>query len=152
MDTINKKNIPTRYWTYLYSVHNVCVCFSWKWLNFILWLTTPIEAYHELKFLLPINYNICIEGLKLTAGCRYCVCFISSSFEVNLQSCPFYSTHSEVSKLPISGSITKHYNNILLFYFGIDYECKVKSCTFTPWLRQKTRVIRRRSALETGKL
>ena len=151
MDTINKKNIPTRYWTYLYSVHNVCVCFSWKWLNFILWLTTPIEAYQELKFPLPINYNVCIEVLKLTAGCRYCVC-VCSSFEVNLQSCPFYSTHSEVSKLPISGSITKHYNNILLFYFGIDYECKVKSCTFTPWLRQKTRVIRRRSALETGKL
>ena len=130
----------------------VCVCSAWKWLNLIPWLTTPIEAYHGLRFLLPMNCDVCIEGLKLTAGCRYCVCFISSSFEVNLQSCPFYSTHSEVSKLPISGSITKYYYNILLFYSGIDYECKVKSCTFTPWLRQKTRVITRRSALETGKL
>ena len=105
---------------------------------------TKISATNELWCL--------IEGLKLTARWRYCACFSSSSFEVNLQSCPFYSTHSEVSKLPISGSITKYYYNILLFYFGIDYECKVKSCTFTPWLRQKTRVITRRSALETGKL
>ena len=152
MDTINKKNVPNRCWTYLCSVHNVWVCFAWKWLNLIPWLTTPIEAYHGLRFLLPINCDVCIEGLKLTARWRYCSCFSSSSFEVNLQSCPFYSTRSEVSKLPISGSITKYYYNILLFYFGIDYECKVKSCTFTPWLRQKTRVITRRSALETGKL
>ena len=119
MDTINKKNVPNRCWTYLCSVHNVWACFAWKWLNLIPWLTTPIEAYHGLRFLLPINYNVCIEGLKPTARWSYCACFSSSSFEVNFQSCPFYSTHGEVSKLPISGSITKYDYSILLFCFGI---------------------------------
>ena len=152
MNTINKKNVPNRCWTYLCSVHNVWVCFAWKWLNLIPWLTTPIEAYHGLRFLLPINYNVCIEGLKPTARWSYCACFSSSSFEVNFQSCPFYSTHGEVSKLPVSGSITKYDYSILLFCFGIEDHCKVKSCTFTPWLRQKTWVIRGWSALETGKL